>query len=126
MCMQDLAIDARITWRRVENLAEDSNGNAVIPPNPNRVALGVSGSNNYNPQVIRIDTAGGSPGINTTYDQDNGFMFVKSVVTLADFPGLSGATLYTDSAPANLRVWEAVVDTALSTAVQRLNADIGP
>lgn len=126
MCMQDLAIQQRVTWRPLPNLESLGNNLYAVPPNPNRVALYGGKADGSGPQPVYLTPDSFTQLSEVTATTATGGVFWETVLTMARYPGIFNGPLYLSDTDGTPIVYEAIVDTALSGAIQRANAEIGP
>ena len=121
MCMQDLAISARITWRPITVSRQLPNSYFVIDPNPLRVALIIGRNGGSGPQTLYMLPSNTSAEVNTTLNTSLSHRYVKSSVTVFEYPGIFNVELFCTTSPLGGSTWEAVMDSDLSKAVQAEN-----
>lgn len=124
MCMQDLAISQRVTWRPINLADAPGTGSAVLPPSPLRVAVAGRLAGSSQCVVWRLAAGPDAPQLNAEYDASTSVVIVLPVLTTSDIPGCFNGPLYADQSSAVIQVWEAVIDSDLSMAVQALNREI--
>ena len=124
MCMQDLAISARITWRPVPNLRDAGVASwTVIPTNPLRVAITVCDTGG-SPRSLSFTPANAGPFLGVTRDLTTGGNFATGTVTVLEYPGVFNIDLFVNLPLAGIRVWEGIMDSDLSKSVQAENVII--
>lgn len=126
MCMQDLAISSRVTWRRVANLDTSVVGTVVVPPNPLRVSLAVRDTATPGVPAVHLGPAVASPAVNVVYDTVAASDLCSGVISSLDIPGVFGVPLYIFVPAANIDVYESVMDSTLSAQVQAVAIQMGP
>lgn len=124
MCMQDLAISARIQWRPCQSVTQTVGGRSKIAASPLRVGLMVYSNGGNADQPIRAFAESTGPIVNLTYGTNGGFPYYHGTIMDADVPGIFNSDLYSDVAPASMQCYEAVMDSDLSKAVQTVNQTI--
>lgn len=124
MCMQDIAISQRVTWRRAAQLPVISMGGVTVRPlaiSPLRVAAfaGRTYPNTPADIVVNIDGVGtvalplkNPTGTNLQY------------LDIGDYPGIFNSVVYAADVADDTVWYEAVIDADLSMAVQDLNKSI--
>ena len=125
MCMQDLAISNRVTWRVYVPTVTLAGQWAQIGISPFRFALIVfDNSNGVVPQVRMPPGVGGAiinrhaAGAYTTPAVATIDTGLDGLISIRDYPGIFGVELTVISDPLFLKIWEAVYDTDLDKAVQ--------
>lgn len=124
MCMQDLAISSRVTWRKMATPETRPDGYMVIPQSPLRVALSIFSPATSGGAPIRLAPSATSPIINQMVIFGIGQSYIQSTVNVHDYPGLFNGDLFLQDAPGDGGMWEAVMDSDLSKSVQRANDSI--
>lgn len=121
MCMQDLAISARVTWRTVSNAYAHTVGTfTVIPPNPLRLML-TCGDSGGDPRAFLLTPSAAGPAIGVIFNTGTGIREIMDSISIFDYPGIFNTELYLPFGLGQLSIWEAVMDSDLSKAVQASN-----
>lgn len=124
MCMQDLAISARVQWRTVQLKESGYAGWLVLPASPMRVSFAGWNSSNDTHVVLRLSPSGLSPIVNAQYDNIGGTAIVYCMFGVFDQPGVFSTDLFVEASLLDIETWESVMDSDLSKAVQGINLSI--
>lgn len=124
MCIQDLAIDARTQWIPCGTARANPDGTTTIPYSAIRVALLVTDVTGVPRTKIRLGSAVSGPIVNVKLDDINNITFLQGILHVHNAPGIFNSDLCINAALSTLQVWEAVVDSDLSKAVQRENTTL--
>jgi len=118
MCMQDLVINRSLTWRRVSLIEGTGGAGHRLPSSPIRVAVMGFDVNTPSQITWRLPDAFTDSQFSVYGPYGAGTGLIDEVVTIAKYPGIFNNDLMTQGVYADLEVFECVMDTPLSLAVQ--------